>query len=192
MGARGPRPDPDRKGSRIVNRTRDDPSEIEAPPLKVPDPPKGLLKATRTWWFEWWRSDVARVIHADRHVHEVERWAKLRDERERAYVQLRKTGRFTEGSKGQLVLHPLAKYIDQLDKEIRALDDRFGANPRARLSLGLKVAEGSRRLEDLNRDLERDDDEPALSVVGSEEPPDVQVVDVPGHRRVRRAQGAQS
>jgi hypothetical protein len=64
------------------------------------------------------------------------------------------------GSTGQEVLNPLAKYIAQCDAESRALEDRFGLNAKARLQLGITFGEAKKTLDDLNRGLDDDYDQP--------------------------------
>jgi P27 family predicted phage terminase small subunit len=127
--------------------------------LDVPDPPRRLLRATRAWWFAYWHSDVAKAVQADTDIPSLARLATLIDERERTYrlIRKRKSGVVAEGSQGQDVLHPLAKYLQTCDAEIRALEDRFGLNPRARVSLGLQLTHARREIEDLYRDVELED-----------------------------------
>lgn len=164
MGARGPTPKPDRKGSRIVQRTKA-PELALVGELDVPNPPAGLLHGTRGWWRAYWASDVARAVQADTDVPALSRLAMLYDERVRAMRGFRKSGRVVAGSQGQPVMHPLGRYLKDLDQEIRMLEDRFGLNPRARLSLGLQLTQARRSLEDLYRDLDEDPDEPKVKVV---------------------------
>jgi hypothetical protein len=70
----------------------------------------------------------------------------------------------TEGSQGQLVLHPLTKYVAQLDGEIRQLEDRFGLNPKARIALGLELTKARRSLDDLMSGWRAEDAEPAPTI----------------------------
>jgi P27 family predicted phage terminase small subunit len=148
MAGRGPTPKPGRR----LRRNRPTKPELAiVGELEAPKPPKGLLRDTRAWWFAFWGSEVAKAVQADTDVQALERLAKLKDERERTYriVQKLPTGPTAVGSQGQLTLHPLAKYLATCDGEIRALEDRFGLNPRARLSLGLQLTQARRNLEDL-------------------------------------------
>lgn len=69
--------------------------------------------------------------------------------------------RLVPGSMGQLTLNPLLKYAESLQKEIRALEDRFGMSPKARMALGIAFGEAARSLSDLNRMLEYDDGDEA-------------------------------
>jgi hypothetical protein len=64
-----------------------------------------------------------------------------------------------EGSQGQPVASPLFKVAMALDSEVRALEDRYGLTPAARLKLGIRLGEAARSLEDLARDLDDDWDE---------------------------------
>lgn len=161
MAGRGVLPKPDR-----VRRNRPKKPELAlVGELDVPAPPIGLLKATRTWWLDFWRSDLAKALQADTDRQALERLATLYDERERTYRVIRRLrgGPVAHGSQGQLVLHPLAKYLATTDSEIRQLEDRFGLNPRARIALGLQLTQARRDLEDLWDDA--DADETGLEVI---------------------------
>ena len=162
MGARGPVPK-----QRPLRRNHPKKAELAiVGELEVPKPPKGLLRDTRAWWFAFWRSEVAKAVQGDTDVQALERLAKLKDERERTYrvIHAMPAGPTALGSQGQLVLHPLAKYLASTDGEIRALEDRFGLNPRARLSLGLQLTQARRRLEDLYGEIERDEAPPIVEI----------------------------
>ena len=124
----------------------------------TPKPPTGLLAATRKQWAKYWESPVAEAIDRGSDMPALERLFRLYDERLRAYRGYRKE-RLVEGSQGQPVLNPLANVIEKCDKEIRALEDRLGLNPKSRLQLGITMTEAKRTLEDMNRDLEPDWDE---------------------------------
>ncbi len=132
----------------------------------VPSPPPGILTATRDWWVTYWSSELSRMVKLT-DITSLTQLALLYDERERAQRairrsrvetitdsdgnerQLRVSNRLVPGSKGQPVLNPLIRYVEDLQTDIRALEDRFGLNLKARLSLGLKIEEGMKRLEDL-------------------------------------------
>ncbi|HEX7119134.1 MAG TPA: P27 family phage terminase small subunit [Longimicrobiales bacterium] len=122
----------------------------------APPAPAGLLKATRDEWDTFWRSELAQLVQAETDLVALERLFRLRDEERRAMREARKA-RLVPGSMGQMVLNPLLKYAESLQKEIRALEDRFGMTPKARLALGIAFGEAARSLSDLNRMLEYDD-----------------------------------
>lgn len=110
----------------------------------MPAAPDGILKLTRDRWKVYWSSDLSRATR-DAHLPIVERLFYRYDERERAYRAVRKKGRVVEGSQGQLVQHPLLKYIDACDAEIRQLEDRLGLSPRGLARLGSSFAPGDVR-----------------------------------------------
>ena len=73
----------------------------------------------------------------------------LYDERERAR-RLTWADPLVEGSRGQVKLHPLLRRMAVIDREVLALEDRFGMNPLARRKMGIAIGEGRGTLEDLN------------------------------------------
>lgn len=164
MGLRGPTPKPEDRRQR-----RNQPRRTPLPRSSVrplPTAPSGLLVLTRERWRRYWASPVSRLAETTDYPA-VERLFRLSDERERAARRVRRAGPLVRGSQGQPVLNPLVRYLAQCDVELRALEDRFGLNARARLQLGLEVGGAKRSVEDLNRELTQsvtdDGDDPRLS-----------------------------
>lgn len=124
---------------------------------KAPTAPDGLLEATVEDWEHFWASELAQLVEPDTDLPALERLFGLYDEHRRAMREARKE-RVVEGSMGQMVLNPLLKYAESVAKEIRALEDRFGLTPKARLALGVAFGDAARSLSDLNRMLEDDGD----------------------------------
>lgn len=124
----------------------------------LPDPPAcpdrlggvAPLAATVQAWDRLWRSDVVSVVDLRSDREAVVRWATLLDERERAFRAYRRQ-RLVEGSQGQAVLNPLWAVVRSCDGELRALEDRIGLSPKARLQLGITYAEAGKSLDELNR-----------------------------------------
>jgi P27 family predicted phage terminase small subunit len=141
--------------------------KVEAPP-----PPAGLLKATRKAWERFWGSSLASLVVPDTDLLALERLFTLYDERARALNGYRKA-RLVRGSMGQVALSPLAKAIQAFDQEIRALEDRFGLTPMARLRLGVQLGEAAKSLKEMNAGLADPDErpteevDPRIRVVGS-------------------------
>lgn len=124
----------------------------------TPAPPKKLLRVTQEWWAAYWESGIAKATREE-HMPVIRRLFIRYDERERAYRAVRAQGRVTQGSQGQLVAHPLLKYIDACDAEIRHLEDRLGLSPKAFAQLGSNFAAAQRSLDDINRSLDEVDDD---------------------------------
>lgn len=122
----------------------------------APNPPEGVLQPTRDAWDRYWGSDLAKLCEPDTDGEAIARLFTLYDQRRRAF-DASKSQLLVEGSQGQPVLNPLVKYVESLDKEIRALEDRFGLTPKARLALGIAFGEMTKSLDDLNRTLGRDE-----------------------------------
>jgi len=142
----GPLPKPAHRRQR-QNR----PALVSMPtrPSLTPEPPDGLLAASRAAWDALWQSPVA-VTYLPSDLPALRRLFALTDERERAFRVARKAGRLSEGHKGQPVLNPALRYVGDLDAEIRQLEDRFGLTPRARMQLGVAFGEAHRSLDALN------------------------------------------
>lgn len=169
MGFRGPQPKPDAERQRRNKRPQ---LALAAPRSAMPAAPRGLLKITLERWGAYWSSELAQAVR-DAHVPVVDRLFQRYDERERAYRTVRREGRVTKGSQGQVVAHPLLKYIDACDSEIRQLEDRLGLSPKAMAQLALAGSAAQKSLDDVNKSLEQDEDDghrdeidPRLSVAG--------------------------
>jgi P27 family predicted phage terminase small subunit len=166
MGLRGPLPKPDDRRQR---RNRQSPLVLRSG-SRAPEPPQGLLKIWTDRWRLYWKSELAQATR-DAHLPLIERLFFRYDERERAYRTVRRHGRLSRGSQGQLVAHPLLKYIDACDAEIRQLEDRLGLSPKSMAQLGSSFAHAQKSLDDLNDGMEQDnaddsDADPRLEVIG--------------------------
>ena len=152
----GPPPKPkDRRQNRVTK------SVGEILPMQrsqIPDAPAGLLKATEKKWQAYFLSEVSSLLN-DSDITALERLFELYDERQRCLNSARRKGRIVEGSTGQPVLNPLYKHMGELDREIRAMEDRFGLSPMARLKLGATFGEANKSLKDLF-EVDDDDDDP--------------------------------
>lgn len=115
------------------------------------------LAATKQAWVDLWQSEMVNAYNQVTDVPALRRLFGLRDQRER-YSRAVASCPVVEGSRGQLVSHPLLAEIKTLDPEIRQLEDRFGLNPKARVSLGIKFGQAAASLADLNKGISDDDD----------------------------------
>lgn len=91
------------------------------------------------WEFVWRAGGHAYVPEIDRHAIEmyVQMYLDLQDIR----VELQKSGAMVAGSNGQPVRNPLFSEVRHMNKELRAMSDKLGLNPEARLRLGIGVRE---------------------------------------------------
>ena len=69
----------------------------------------------------------------------IERYASMQERRIAYMTAISKEGHVTVGSQGQMVLHPLARMLSELEGKLTSLEDRLGLSPQARLNLGLSV-----------------------------------------------------
>jgi P27 family predicted phage terminase small subunit len=148
---------PKKRPARRQRRNRTDIGLVEAVAPQVPAPPpdRAWLKGTRERWAGFWRSDLSSVVEADTDTAALRRLFTYYDELDRATRAVRRE-RFVEGSQGQPRLNPAAKYVLELEGSVRALEDRFGLTPKARLQLGVEFATAQRTLKRMNADLEVD------------------------------------
>lgn len=126
--------------------------------IEPPPPPPRMLKATRDSWAEFWTSPLAASVDLASDLPGICRLFEKRDEYRRAFKEYRKC-RMVEGSKKQPVLNPMGKVMNDLEKDIRQLEDRYGLSPKARAQLGITIGTAKRTLDDLNAGLELDEEE---------------------------------
>ena len=120
--------------------------------INIPKPPTKLLKVTKDFWNSFWKSDLANFIATDTDIDSLSRLVKIMDDRERAWRRVRSEGFSSIGSQGQEILHPLVRQINQWDKDILALQDRFGLNPKSRLQLGISLNNAKKTTLDLQKE----------------------------------------
>ena len=122
----------------------------------VPEPPGGLLPATEAAWRDYWASPLAQLVTAGTDLMSLRRLFRFYDEHERGMIAYRRK-RQVKGSTGQTRLNPALRAIPSED--ILALEDRYGLNPRARLTLGIILGDAARSLADLNLELDLEEDD---------------------------------
>ena len=104
------------------------------------DPPSTLGDVGRRVWAEVWLAGSGAYIYAtDRYA--VERYASLQERREDLLALLDREGYTVSGSQGQVVAHPAARLLADVETKLLPLEDRLGLNPEARLRLGLAAHE---------------------------------------------------
>lgn len=148
----GPPPKPPARRQR-----RNTPSlNLVVPPGDAPDEPRKKPAASTEWlactrddWNDVWADNVmAAIYNPGTDLQPLYRLFGLRDDRERFRRAVRRKP-LVDGSKGQPVTNPLAKLIPSLDRDILALEDRFGLSPKARLMLGVTLARAGASLDEL-------------------------------------------
>ena len=77
----------------------------------------------------------------------VERYASLQERRLHLLRTLTAEGFTTVGSQGQLVAHPAARLLSDVESKLTPLEDRLGLSPESRLRLGLSTIEHESRLD---------------------------------------------
>lgn len=77
------------------------------------------------------------------------------DEYERVLPEFQKE-RISTGSTGQLVIHPLASYLSQLQTTMKACETELGLTPMSRVRLGIAIGEQKLTAMELNRRLNQE------------------------------------
>lgn len=154
-GFRGPLSKPDDRRQR---RNKKSPLVLADDSAKAPAAPKDFLASTKRRWDVYWKSEFAKVVRESQ-LPMIYRLFDRYDERERTMLVVRKQGRFTTGSQGQIVLHPGLKYIDSCDAAIIILEDRLGLSPRGAAALGIGLAKAKKSLDEMNRAMNEDHDQ---------------------------------
>jgi len=130
------------------------PEEEPSQGLAAPEAPHALSDRSRTAWTRYWSSPIARVMLPDLDGETLEMLLRMRDERDIEF-RMGKRNRMVLGSQGQPVINPMLAHAMVLQKEIRALEDRLGLNPAARLRLGILLGDATRSIADVNEEFEQ-------------------------------------
>ena len=142
-------PDPRSERSRKGKTDRKRLDTRRAMPVDRPDPPAGLAAALVDEWDDYFASELAQATFAPTDLPALRRLWRIKHEvlSLQAHVDEEPIVR---GSRGQPVPHPAIRVRNALLAMIQQLEDRFGLNPRSRLSLGLDLGRPQRTLDDLS------------------------------------------
>jgi P27 family predicted phage terminase small subunit len=133
----------------VTNLSVVSPGNAEPPALPGAN---DMLSETVEAWDEFWTSPLAGVVIESSDFPSMVRLFELRDEYKRTLSAYRQE-RVVKGSQGQPVISPLFAAMNGLLKEVRALEDRFGLSPQARLRLSIELGEATDSLDKMNRAL---------------------------------------
>lgn len=111
----------------------------------VPTPPVGLCaEAKEVWTAVWLAGRTAYHPLTDSLV--IERYAEMQARR-RGFLRTLATEGFTSvGSQGNLVPHPVARMLTDVDAKLVGLEDRLGLSPESRIRLGISSIEKESKL----------------------------------------------
>jgi P27 family predicted phage terminase small subunit len=70
----------------------------------------------------------------------IQRYAELHDRRAELLAVIDADGLTTEGSMGQVVMHPALRFVESTEREMRAIEAVLGLSLEARLRLGLAAS----------------------------------------------------
>ena len=135
-------PTPRKSPERRQNRSTRDTGNVSVLPAvaAVPEPDLAWREEVRSAWFEFWRDPVARLVRPN-DLPALDRLFRYRNEWLDA-AEFYEAEPIVEGSMGQSRLSPWADRMDRLEKQLVALEDRFGLTPLSRLRLGVTLSEG--------------------------------------------------
>ena len=114
-------------------------------PLPLPDAPATLGPIGAACWTNVWTLGAGVYQPTDAYV--IGRYAAMTQRRHRLLVLVEAEGWLTTGSTGQVVVHPAARMVSDLEGRLATLEDRLGLNPEARLRLGITAVEHQSRLD---------------------------------------------
>lgn len=129
---------------------RSSPTPIEVNHLAeftTPAPPTTLsTRAIEVWESVWDAGREAYNVRTDGQV--IARYSEMTARRELLLKTLDAEGWTTVGSSGQIVAHPAARLIADVDSKLQSLEDRLGLNPESRIRLGIATVEQKSRLQE--------------------------------------------
>jgi len=115
-------------------------------PLPVPKAPSTLGPIGASCWINVWTLGAGVYQPTDAYV--IERYCSLHERRHGLLVLVEESGSWlSTGSTGQVVVHPAARMVSDLEGRLATLEDRLGLNPEARLRLGITAVEHQSRLD---------------------------------------------
>lgn len=122
-----------------------EPENIAVQPPVPPVPAHLERVGTEVWHAVWAAGGEAYSPRTDAYV--IERYATLHDRRETLMKMLTADGLTSVGSQGQTVLHPAARLLGEVEKNMTSLEDKLGLNPESRLRLGISAIEKESKLD---------------------------------------------
>jgi len=114
----------------------------------IPAPPEDLSADNLAAWNTYWASALAQAVTLPTDLPALRRLFRMYDDLEQSWTKYMRDPE-VDGSMGQRRISHFAKHIAELEPMIRALEDRFGLSPKARLELGVTLGDAARSLQDL-------------------------------------------
>ena len=114
-------------------------------PIPMPDPPSSLGPVGVTCWTDVWT--VGSGVYQASDFNVIERYCSLHERRRHLLGLVEADGWLTTGSTGQVVTHPAARMVGEIEGRLVSLEDRLGLNPEARVRLGIAAVEHANRLD---------------------------------------------
>lgn len=112
----------------------------------TPDPPESV--DVGLWRDVWELGGPSGVYHPVADFQVVRRWCELVGRRDAMLAELELVGWTSMGSQGQVVAHPLARLVADVEAKLVPLEDRLGLNPQARHTIQVGVSRARSALEE--------------------------------------------
>jgi len=138
-----PKPASARQGNANSTPTIDTANAVA---VAVPDPPGALGEVGSEVWVRVWTAGAKAYQPATDSLI-IERYCSLQERRSTLLGVITVEGWLATGSTGQVVVHPAAKLLSEVEGRLGPIEDRLGLNPEARLRLGIAAVEHQSRLD---------------------------------------------
>lgn len=122
-----------------------------APQQTIPPPPDGIAPAMIAFWNTYWLSPLSQTVTLPTDMPALRRLFLYYDDIEKSHANYLAQPIWS-GSAGQDRISPFARHAMELESAVRALEDRFGLSPKARLELGVTLGDAARSLAELYDD----------------------------------------
>lgn len=135
--------------SKSLQPLPEEPENLAERPQIPPVPAHLSKKGAEIWHAVWAAGGDAYSPLTDAYV--IERYAALHERRASLIQMLEDDGMMEVGSQGQTVLHPAARYLGDVEKQMNTLEDKLGLNPESRIRLGISAIEKESKLDQFLR-----------------------------------------
>lgn len=133
---------------RTKKRAAQPPATVEkgAQPAAIPCPPDDLGAVGREVWANLWAAN-GEAYNGRTDAYVVARYCRLQDRYAALLAAVARDGLLSVGSKGQTVVHPAARMLSDVERQLSSLEAVLGLTPESRLRLGISAIERESKLD---------------------------------------------